>query len=347
MKAYDLRKTAGHIPRTGGAMPLIDDDDDPTPWIGPQGQVMERLELHLTYHCPERCVFCSEEHRMKAYSPFEVTWGRVAKVLRTHAARGVTNVHLTGGEPTIHPKFIEVCMLARKLGMRTSCGTIGTMLARDDFARRALPWLDEALFSLHGPTPEINDSLTRRDGSWEQTTTAIRLAKKYRPDFRVFVNTVVTSLNVDHLPDTVALAAELGAELVVVSNTTPEGGGYDYFEELGVSLAKLAEVMPKVPARSGSAIVRFFGMPMCLLGEHAALSNDLHWDPRVTVEWGRKPGKVVFEDFYNWAPNRKRTHVAACETCSRRNVCMGVYERYAELHDTDALTPYLESSSDR
>ena len=24
---------------------------------------------------------------------------------------------------------------------------------------------------------------------------------------------------------------------------------------------------------------------MCLLGPHRMLSNDLHWDPRVTVEW--------------------------------------------------------------
>ena len=27
-------------------------------------KIMRRLELHLTYTCPEKCVFCSEEHRM-------------------------------------------------------------------------------------------------------------------------------------------------------------------------------------------------------------------------------------------------------------------------------------------
>ena len=137
------------------------------PWIGPQGQVMERLELHLTYHCPERCVFCSEEHRMDSYRPYKVTWGRVARVLRTHAARGVRNVHFTGGEPTIHPRFVDVLMLARKLGLRTSIGTIGTMLCREDFARAALPYLDEGLFSLHGPTAEVHDALARKKGSFD------------------------------------------------------------------------------------------------------------------------------------------------------------------------------------
>ena len=65
-------------------VPLTD-----TPWIGPHGRLMERLELHITYTCPERCVFCSEEHRMQAYKPYQVTFGRVATVLREHALRGV------------------------------------------------------------------------------------------------------------------------------------------------------------------------------------------------------------------------------------------------------------------
>jgi pyruvate-formate lyase-activating enzyme len=340
LERYELKRSAGHIPRARPEMPFIAEPEVETPWIGPNGEVMERLELHLTYQCPERCVFCSEEHRMAAYDPFEVTWGRVASVLRTHAARGVKSVHLTGGEPTLHPKFVEVCMLARKLGMRTSVGTIGTMLAKESFAQRAIPWLDEALFSLHGPNPEINDRMTRRAGSFEQTTRAMKLALEVNPAFNLYVNTVVTKLNVDSLGDTVELADSLGAKLIVVSNTTPEGGGHDNFRELGLPLAKLGAVMPTIPGRAKTAILRFFGMPMCLLGEHATLSNDLHWDPRVTVEWGRKPGKVVFEGFYNWAPDRKRVRVEACRSCTRNRVCMGVYDHYADLYDTSELKPY-------
>lgn len=339
VEEFPLRTTTGHIPRTNALMPQMPDPGE-RPWIGPNGEVMERLELHLTYHCPERCVFCSEEHRMAAYAQFPVTWGRVAKTLRLHAERGVKSVHFTGGEPTIHPKFIEVCMLARKLGMRTSIGTIGTMLARKDFAAKAVPWLSEALFSLHGPNAAVNDRLTRRQGSFDQTVAAIRNVLEVDPDFPVFINTVVTKLNVDALPDTVAFADSLGARLIVVSNTTPEGGGSDKYEALGLPLAKLAEVMPQVPPRAKNAIIRFFGMPMCLLGEYDVLSNDLHWDPRVTVEWSTLPGKVVFDGHYNWTPDRKRERVEACRSCARNTVCMGIYDRYAELYDTSELRPY-------
>lgn len=316
----------------------------PTPWIGPDGQRMERLELHLTYTCPERCVFCSEAHRMEAYAPHRVTWARVATVLRQSAERGIRSVHFTGGEPSIHPQFVETLILAKKLGMRTSMGTIGTMLARRDFAERALPYLDEALFSLHGPTAEVHDPLTRRPGSFDTVTAAMRTALEVKPSFGAFVNTVLTRHNARHLPDTVALADELGAQLIVVSNTTPEGAGLDRYEELAVSLEELAELLPRVPERAKRAVLRFFGTPMCLLGEHWALSNDLHWNARVTYEWAPRPGKIVFDGLYNWTPDRKRVHVRECEGCALKSVCMGIFDRYAEVWPTDALRPRSESA---
>lgn len=316
------------------------EEEGQTPWIGPQGQVMRRLELHLTYTCPERCLFCSEEHRMQRFKRFPVTWGRVAKVLRTMAERGVQGVHLTGGEPTIHPRFIDVLKLSKKLGMRTSIGTIGTRLSKESFAREALPWLDEALFSLHGPNPEVHDRMAGREGSFERVTRAITLSRQLRPDFRPFVNTVVTRHNIEALPDTVALAARLGAQLIVVSNTTPEGLGSDRFDELSVPLSQMARVLPTVPERAGDAVLRFFGVPLCLLGEHWALSNDLHWDPRVTVEWEQVPGTVRFAGIYSWTPDRKREHVEACRGCARSALCMGVYDQTARDHDVSALTPF-------
>lgn len=313
-----------------------------TPWIGPNGAVMERLELHLTYHCPERCVFCSEEHRMNTFRPFPVTWGRIATILRTHAARGVKAVHLTGGEPTIHPRFIDVLKLAKKLGMRTSVGTIGTQLQHPAYADKALPYLDEALFSIHGPTAEVHDRMAGRAGSFDQVVKAMRYAVAHRPHFGGFVNTVVTRHNIRDLPETVALASDLGAKLIVISNTTPEGHGEDRYADLAVPLNLLAEVLPTVPQRAPNSVIRFFGVPMCLLGEYGAHSNDLHWDPRVTVEWQRDPGVVAFTGIYSWAPDRRRVHVDACNGCSRKRVCSGVFDKYAETWDTDALKPAVE-----
>lgn len=310
-----------------------------TPWIGPQGQLMKRLEFHITYHCPERCAFCSEEHRMAAYHPFPVTFARVATVLRSHAARGVEHVHFTGGEPTIHPQFIEILQLARKLGMRTSIGTIGTRLADPSFAAAALPYLDEALFSVHGPDAETHDALTRRAGSFKRLMQAIAHARAF-PGFRLFINSVLTRQNLSKMPEITAMVRDLGASLQVISNLTPEGAGEDAFDQLHVRLSDIRALAPQLVAAAGPMILRFFGVPMCVLGDQRLFSNDLHWNPRVTVEWTPAPGKVILDGLYAWSPERRRRLAAVCGGCSYNSLCFGVFDRYLTQHGDTELVPH-------
>ncbi|MEC8422255.1 MAG: hypothetical protein VX000_00685, partial [Myxococcota bacterium] len=184
------------------------------------------------------------------------------------------------------------------------------------------------------------DRMAGRSGSFARVTRAMQLARSLKPGFGLFANTVVTRHNVESLPETVEMLDGLGARLIVVSNTTPEGNAWDVYEELAVPLETLAHVLPRVPARATNAIVRFFGVPMCLLGDHSMLSNDLHWDPRVTVEWQSAPGRVAFAGIYSWSPDRRREHAPACRGCARRDVCMGVYDAYASNWSTDALRPF-------
>lgn len=309
-----------------------------TPWIGPAGQRMRRLELHITYTCPERCVFCSEEHRMQAYNPYPVTLGRVVSILREHAARGVDAVHFTGGEPTVHPDFHAILGVAKKLGMRTSLGTIGTGLANPAFAARAMPDLDDVLFSLHGPDADTHDALTRRPGSFDKVLRAVENARR-KPGFRPSFNTVLTQRNLAALPDTAALAASLGGGLLIVSNTTPEGLGEDAYPALTVRLTDIRGIASEVVRRAGPMIVRFFGVPMCALPDVRMHSNDLHWDPRVTVEWASHPGKVSMDGIYSWTPERRRTWVSACGGCPWKGLCAGVFARYVELYGEAELAP--------
>ena len=255
-------------------------------------------------------------------------------------------VHLTGGEPTIHPKFVSVLQLAKKLGMRTSVGTIGTMLSKPDFADQALPHLDEALFSIHGPNKEIHDEIAGRCGSFDQVVSALSYAIEHAPHFSAFVNTVITKQNIEHLPATVEMVTKLGASLVVISNVTPEGHGEDRYRDLAVPLSTLAKILPTIPSHSGDAIVRFFGVPMCMLGPNATQSNDLHWDPRVTVEWQSAPGKVAFTGIYSWTPDRRRVHVNECVNCNQKRVCSGVFDKYAEMWSTNDLIPQTDVTTE-
>lgn len=310
-----------------------------TPWIGPQGQRMRRLELHITYTCPERCVFCSEDHRMRQFHAFPVTFARAATILRTQAARGVDALHLTGGEPTVHPEFVAILQLAKKLGMRTSMGTIGTGLANPAFAARAMPYLDDVLFSLHGADAATHDALTRTPGSFTKLLRAVENARSF-PGFRPSFNTVITRANVAQLPEIGGLVAESGAALWILSNLTPEGAGEDAYDALTVRLAEIGALAPDIVQRAAPAIVRFFGTPACVLPERLRMhSNDLHWNPRVTVEWASRPGSVALEGLYSWTPERKRAHAVKCTTCAWKELCPGAFAAYLARYGEGELRP--------
>ncbi len=309
-----------------------------TPWIGPAGQRMRRLELHITYTCPERCTFCSEDHRMEAFHPFPVTFGRVTRILREQVQRGVESVHFTGGEPTIHARFVDILKLAKSLGLRTSIGTIGTRLVDSAFAASAMPWLDEALFSLHGPDAATHDAATGRPGSFDRVLRAVANARQ-KPGFRPFFNTVLTQQNLPRIVETAALIGSLDAALLIVSNVTPEGKGADAYDALTVHLADARAVAPRVVAAAQPAIVRFFGLPMCALDSARMHSNDLYWNPRVTVEWARRTDAVALEGVYGWAPDRGRRHAEACGSCSFISVCAGIFGAYLDQFGDAELIP--------
>lgn len=317
--------------------------DTTTPWIGPEGQRMRRLELHITYTCPERCLFCSEDHRMARFNPYPVTLGRVVRILREHAARGVEAVHFTGGEPTVHPDFLEILQTARQLGLRTSMGTIGTGLANPSFAARAMPYLDDVLFSLHGADAATHDGLTRHPGSFDKLWRAVHNAKE-KAGFRPSFNSVLTRVNLATLPDIGALIAASGGGLWIISNLTPEGAGEDRYDLLAVRLAEIGAVAEASVRAASPAIVRFFGVPACVLPPAQRMyTNDLHWNPRVTVEWAAHPGKVALEGIYSWTPERKRAQADVCGGCAWRDLCPGAFAAYLERHGAGELRP-LEST---
>ena len=73
-------------------------------------------------------------------------------------------------------------------------------------------------------------------------------------------------------------------------------------------------------------------------------------DEKGTLEWTEKDGqkslratdsngKVIFDGIYSWKPNRRRIHVDACSHCSRKEICMGVFDEYAQRFSTKVLSP--------
>jgi radical SAM protein with 4Fe4S-binding SPASM domain len=175
--------------------------------------------LELTPVCNNRCRGCSNvfaEARVAHTVPPPLgaaQWGIVLDRIAPHAEQ----LKLTGGEPTLHPEFKAIVRRVSDLGLNFTLFTN----ARWPEPQRLMRFLMDVpqcvglLISLHGPTALVHEAFTGVPGSFDETIANVRRATL--AGLLVATSTVVTRQNRGRIADTVALAADLGADHAVIA----------------------------------------------------------------------------------------------------------------------------------
>lgn len=159
----------------------------------------KRNWVRLTYDCNNRCIFCldSDTHDGEIRDP-----GDVKRQILEGRRKGAERLILSGGEPTIHPRFVDFVRLGRLAGYRkVQTVTNGRLFAYQEFLDRCIEaGLSEITFSLHGPNARIHDALVGVKGAFEQESAGLRRALD---DGRAIVNVdiVINRGNVKVLPE--------------------------------------------------------------------------------------------------------------------------------------------------
>jgi MoaA/NifB/PqqE/SkfB family radical SAM enzyme len=160
---------------------------------------VKRHWVRLTRVCNDKCSFCLD---WDAQNGTSLPMSAILSDLKKGRDMGLTRVVLSGGEPTVHPDFIEIVRRTRELGYtHIQTVTNGRRMCYKDFLLASVEaGLSEVTFSLHGHTPELHDSQTGSPGSFVQGVLALRQALKV-PGLIVSVDTVISKQNVRHLRD--------------------------------------------------------------------------------------------------------------------------------------------------
>lgn len=293
---------------------------------------MNRLEFHISYACVNDCVFCSESDRMERFKKLPVDFSEIKKVLAAKRKAGFEFVNFTGGEPTLHPNFIEIIKFAKRTGYRTYIGTNGTMLARPDFCKKAALFLDEISLSIHGYNSLTHDSLVKREGAFRDIKRAVKNLDALNFKNK-FANIVATNKNFAYLEKILIFLIKNNFKQVLFSNTAPEGNGLKNFKKLEVRINAWKKIIPRLKKTSekSNIPIRFFGLPICALKGAVSLSNDIYWDARTTVEKGLDEKlRIILTETKDLIPNRNREKISACEDCPYQKLCFGVFKEYVE-----------------
>ncbi|MBX3274218.1 MAG: radical SAM protein [Sandaracinaceae bacterium] len=277
--------------------------------------------VRVNFNCNQTCRFCFVSTHLPAAPDADVEAAIV------EAARAGADVALSGGEPTLHPRLVELVRLAKREGARlVELQTNATRL--DDDARVAAlcdAGLDLAHVSLHASSAARSDAITGAPGTFERTVRG--LDALYRARVRVRLSFVFCRDNLDDFPayvDAVAARwpdAEIAASFVAPStDLVPRDPALipRYTEVVG----HLGEGLRRARARGVrvSGLDSMCGVPLCLVPDELASYFALAEAPE-----GYDGGEIVDAE--------------ACRACALRGRCFGLRRGYAELHGTDELAP--------
>jgi len=202
----------------------------------------KRNWVRLTYDCNNKCIFCldSETHDGEMRDPQEVK-----EQILDGRRKGATRLILSGGEPTIHPRFVDFIRLGRMAGYsKIQTVTNGRLFAYQAFIDKCLAaGLSEITFSLHGPNARVHDALVGVPGAFEQESAGLR---KALDDGRPIVNVdvVINRGNVKVLPEMLETFYGWGVRELDLLQVVPFGAAFT--DGRDILFYDLAEAAPYI-----------------------------------------------------------------------------------------------------
>lgn len=178
--------------------------------------------------CNNHCMFCLDSGMLDNFVvPPEV----VMREMREGREENCQRLILSGGEASIHPKFLEFVKYGRELGY-TWIQTItnGRRFSYRKFADTAAALgLNEVTFSIHAHEPVLGDELAGVPGAFQQALQGLLNARRARMVANVDV--VLNRKNLPYLKEILDFFMGLGVHEFDLLWLVPFGRGYDRFRE--------------------------------------------------------------------------------------------------------------------
>ena len=159
----------------------------------------KRNWVRLSYDCNNHCTFCLDSNahdgtmRNNLDIKVQIIEGR---------KKGMSRLILSGGEPTMHPNFLDFVKLGKRAGYpKVQTVTNGRMFKYPEFLETAAKnGLDEITFSLHGHTAKLHDALVGTPGAFVEETAGLKAALA-SGRFIINIDIVINKQNIKHLPE--------------------------------------------------------------------------------------------------------------------------------------------------
>lgn len=248
------------------------------------GRVASDLRVSLTDRCQLRCTYCMPAEGLQWLPRAELlTDDELIRLTTVFVGLGVTTLRLTGGEPTLHPRLVDLVAALAALRPRPELSLTTNAVTLESIAAALVgAGLDRVNISLDTLDPQRFRELTRRD-RLSDVLAGIAAAAAAGLD-PVKINAVLArDVNLDEAPAMLAWALSHGYQLRFIEHM-PIDGGHTWTREQMVTAAEILEVLE----RDFTLVARGHG------GEHGqAPAEEFEVvDGPGADSWAQRPGRV-------------------------------------------------------
>jgi radical SAM protein with 4Fe4S-binding SPASM domain len=175
----------------------------------------------LTRICNLRCIHCGS-HCGKL-SARELSFEKIQSTAQALARLGCQHVHVTGGEPLLHPQWDALCSVFSTLGLRVSLITNGTLLDEERLDRAVNAGVQAIGISIDG-MQATHDGIRLRPGAgpspWRLAMDAV---ERTTARLETIVITAVNRRNLAELSELRQALAEVGVKRWQIQLVIPVG----------------------------------------------------------------------------------------------------------------------------
>ncbi len=299
--------------------------------------------MQVTRECNNECVFCSNPQFEKSLSLEEMK-GKVIGFKKM----GITDILLTGGEPTLLEPLAELVRYINERGMRPKVITNGVLLSKPEIPRLLFEsGLSDVNVSIHSDKEEIADRLSQRKGHFNDALQGIRNA--IDTGMHVTVNSTINSMNCKRLPSFVEFITGRFPEVghFVFNGLDPGKADGKLMSRAGMNpwiVPKLTDFEIELRMMADRLIernktFRVERVPLCYMGGFEEFSTEtrkiVKGEKYICLFMdGKDDERLRIVD-----PAQRRMKAEPCKACALGPICAGVQLEYASLHGTGELYP--------
>jgi cyclic pyranopterin phosphate synthase len=244
-----------------------------------------RLRISVTPACQLECIFCHTEGNPDHGALRYMDPGVFVALLDAFEQIGGREINVTGGEPLLHPKILEMLDTVGERPYQLTFSTNGLALTRLLKAGRHFG-IDQFKISLH--TIREDEAAYQLLGrAWNYQRLRKNIQAIHGEGYKIILNYVLTKENLEDLPFVLDEAIALGVDLKVIdletTDHTPdhaEHRGLDYFAINSIAvqsavdtISSRAEFAELIQGKVGSSLLRYTAGESTILVKNPALGK--------------------------------------------------------------------------